>query len=248
MLVKNPPRSVTARRSIGQSSRHRQSQCAEVRTEIAVQNFCAVLLLSSLGLSMSSQTQADSLEKLADDFWKWRAKYAPFTGDDVNRLERPDGTRDWSRASIDQRRNQLEKFETRWKKIDASHWSIPQQVDYRLIGSALSRVRWELDMNPRWKRDPNFYIEQTLTALVEALTVPAPYDETRSHEILTRIENIPSILQQGLENLEKPPAPFATVAVKDLEGIREHLRKTTSSLASSTTVDPDKLNSVCERA
>ncbi|HAK05819.1 MAG TPA: hypothetical protein DCO65_00875, partial [Spartobacteria bacterium] len=27
----------------------------------------------------------DSLDKLADDFWTWRAKHAPFTGDDVNR-------------------------------------------------------------------------------------------------------------------------------------------------------------------
>ena len=116
--------------------------------------------------------QTDSLEKVAGDFWTWRAKYAAFTGDDVNRIERPGGMRDWSRASIDQRRKDLAAFEARWKKIDASHWPIPQQVDYRLIGSALSRAHWELDMNPRWKRDPNFYIEQTLTALVEALTVP----------------------------------------------------------------------------
>ena len=140
---------------------------------------------------------ADSLEKLANDFWAWRAKYAPFTGDDVNRMERPGGTRDWSRASIDQRRKDLAGFEARWKKLNPAQWPIPKQVDYKLIGSALSRVRWELDINPRWKRDPNFYIEQTLTALAEALTVPAPYDEPRSREILTRIENIPSILQQG---------------------------------------------------
>src|SRR5205823_6646452 len=192
--------------------------------------------------------QTDSLEKVAGDFWTWRAKYAPFTGDDVNRLERPGGIRDWSRASIEQRRKDLAAFEARWKKIDASHWPIPQQVDYRLIGSALSRVRWELDRNPRWKRDPNFYIEQTLTALVEALTVPAPYDEARSREILMRVENIPPILQQGAENLEKPPAPFATVAVQNLEGICERLRKMAGSLVSSTTLNPDKLNSACERA
>src|SRR5437773_10451949 len=156
--------------------------------------------------------------------------------------------RDWSRASIDQRRKDLAAFEARWKKIDASHWPIPQQVDYRLIGSALSRVHWELDMNPRWKRDPNFYIEQTLTALVEALTVPPPYDEARSREILTRVENIPSILQQGAGNLTNPPAPFATVAVQNLEGIRQRVRKMSNSLASSTTLNPDKLNSACERA
>ena len=206
--------------------------------------------LSYLVCETGAKSAADTggLEKLADDFWAWRGKYAPFTGDDVNRMERPGGMRDWSRASIDQRRKDLEQFEARWKKMDASHWPIPQQVDYRLVGSALSRVRWELDQNPRWKRDPNFYIEQTLTALVEALTVPAPYDEARSREIFTRIENIPLILQQGAENLTNPPAPFATVAVQNLEGIRERLRKMAGSLASSTTLDSDKLNAACERA
>jgi uncharacterized protein (DUF885 family) len=195
-----------------------------------------------------AQPESESLNKLADDFWTWRAKYAPFTGDDVNRIERPGGMRDWSRASIEQRRKDLAGFEARWKKIDASHWPISQQVDHKLIGSALSRVRWELDRNPRWKRDPNFYIEQTLTALVEALTVPAPYDEPRSREILTRVENIPPILQQGAENLTNPPAPFATVAVQNLEGIREHLQKTASAIAGSTTLKQDELNGACERA
>jgi uncharacterized protein (DUF885 family) len=209
--------------------------------------FCAAFLLSSVALFANSQTQAD-LDKLADDFWTWRARYAPVTGDDVNRMERPGGMRDWSRASIDQRRKNLERFEATWKRIDPSTWPISKQIDYKLMGSALSRVRWELDFNPRWKRDPNFYIEQTLTALAEALTIPAPYDEARSREILTRVENIPPILQQGAENLEKPPAPFATVAINNLDGIRERLRKMASSLGGSTTVDPEKLNSACERA
>jgi uncharacterized protein (DUF885 family) len=210
--------------------------------------FGIVLLLISLALVGHLQAKSDSFDKLADDFWKWRAKYAPFTGDDVNRIERPGGMRDWSRASINQRRKDLEQFEASWKKIDPSNWPVSQQVDYKLIGSALARVRWELDINPRWKRDPNFYIEQTLTALVEALTVPAPYDDAHSREILTRLENIPAILQQSAENLEKPPAPFATVAINNLEGIRERLRKMVSSLAPSTTLDSEKLNSVCERS
>src|SRR5437899_6583647 len=204
--------------------------------------------MSSLALFASSQTQADSLDKLAGDFWSWRAEYAPFTGDDVSRMRRPGGSRDWSRASIDRRGNDLEQFESRWKKIDPSSWPIAKQVDYKLIGAAISRVRWELDRNPRWKRDPNFYIEQTLTTLAEALTVPAPYDEARSREILTRIENIPSILQQGAKNLMDPPAPFAIVAIQNLEGIREHLQKTASALTGSTTLKQDELKGACERA
>jgi uncharacterized protein (DUF885 family) len=214
-----------------------------------------VLILVVLGSLSSAVAQTkpenpktEPLEKLADDFWEWRARYAPFSGDDVNRIERPGGKRDWSRAAIDGQRKELAEFEARWKKIDAGGWPVPKQVDYRLIGSALARVRWELDINPRWKRDPTFYLEQTLTPLVEALTVPAPYDEARSREILTRIENIPAILQQGEANLEKPPAPFATVAIQALDGIRERLRKMAAALQTSTTLKEQELSGAADRA
>ncbi len=207
----------------------------------------AIVFLIALLLGNASATTA-SLDKLANDFWAWRGKYAPFTDDDVNRIERPSGPRDWSRASIDKQRQDLAEFEGRWKKLDPTAWSIPQQVDYRLIGSALARVRWELDINPRWKRDPNFYIAQTLTAVVEALTVPGPYDAARSREILTRLENIPSMLQQGADNLDKPPAPFATVAIQALENIRPRLRQMANALLKSTTLKEQELTSATDRA
>src|SRR5437667_11256876 len=205
-----------------------------------------LFVIVAAGETLHAQ-QPESLDKLAGDFWTWRARYAPFNGDDVPRMERPGGMRDWSRAKIDNHRSELAEFESRWKKIDINGWPVPKQVDYSLIGSALSRVRWELDINPRWKRDPNFYIEQTLTALVEALTVAAPYEEARSKEILTRVENIPSVLQQGEANLDKPPAPFAAVAAQNRDGIRERSRKMASALAGSTTLKEQELSSAVER-
>jgi uncharacterized protein (DUF885 family) len=210
--------------------------------------FCAILFIIVASAETPQAQQTDSLDKLASDFWSWRARYAPFTGDDVNRIERPGGMRDWSRAKIDSERKELGEFETRWKRIDSHTWPIARQVDYRLIGSALARVHWELDINPRWKRDPNFYIEQTLTALTEALTVPAPYDEARSKEILTRIENIPSILEQAEANLDQPPAPFATVAIQALTGVDQRLREMATELVKSTTLKGSELSAVVERA
>ena len=209
-------------------------------------SWAGVFLFAVLLINASAETE--SLDKLANNFWVWRAKYAPFTGDDVNRIERPGGVRDWSRASIDNQQKDLAEFEARLKKLDAATWPGSQQVDYCLIGSALARVRWELDINPRWKRDPNFYIAQTLTPIVEALTVPGPYDAARSREILTRIENIPSILQQGVENLDNPPAPFATVAIQALENVRSHLRQMATALLKSTTLKEQELNSATDRA
>jgi uncharacterized protein (DUF885 family) len=211
-------------------------------------NVFVVALSMLCAFGANAADQGEPLQKLTDDFWTWRAKYAPFTGDDVNRLERPGGMRDWSRASIEKRRKDSAELETRWKKIDVNNRPIVEQVDYRLIGSALSRVRWELDVNPRWKRDPTFYIEQTLTPVVEALTVPAPYDEARSREILTRIENIPSVLQQGSENLANPPAPFSTVAAQALENIRPRLHQMAVALLKSTTLKEQELYGATDRA
>src|SRR5256885_4358934 len=213
-----------------------------------MKRFFAVCFIIVAASETPQAQHTGSLDKLASDFWTWRARVAPFTGDDVNRIERPGGIRDWSRARIDDQRKELGEFETRWKKIDSHTWPIARQVDYRLIGSALSRVRWELDINPSWRRDPTFYIGQTLTAIVEALTVPAPYNDAQSREILTRIDNVSSILEQAKQNLEKPPAPFARVAVQSLENIRPHLHQNASAPARSTNHKKPHLYSAADRA
>ncbi len=210
--------------------------------------FCAILFIIVASAETPQAQQTDSLDKLAADFWSWRARYAPFTGDDVNRIERPGGVRDWSRAKLDNQRNELNEFEARWRKINSRGWPIARQVDYRLVGSALSRVRWELDINPSWRRDPTFYIGQTVTPIVEALTVPGPYNEAQSREILTRIDNVPSILEQARQNLEKPPAPFARVAIQSLENVRPHLHQMASVLARSTTIKEQELYAATDRA
>ena len=203
----------------------------------------------ALGQSQGSSDPA-TLQKLSEEFWNWRATYRPFTSDDVPRLERPGGTRDWSKTAIEKQRANLAAFESRWKQLDPAEWPVPAQVDYRLIGSALARVRWELDVNPRWMRDPTFYIEQTLTPIVEALVVPGPYDSRRSAEILTRIKNIPSIIEQAKANLTNPPAPFTSVAIQPLENIRPRLDQfaTALSKAKVTTINEQELNAATKQA
>ncbi len=210
--------------------------------------FALSIFLACRSDGQSAAKSDGELQNLAQDFWTWRAQYAPFTGDDVNRIERPGGTRDWSKVAIEKQQADLGGFEERWKKIDPSKWPIAQQVDYRLIGSALARVRWELEVSPRWKRDPNFYLGQTLTAVAEALTVPAPYDEARSREILIRLQNVPAILESGQANLTNPPAPFATVAIQSLDDIRSHLQKMAQALQPATTLKEEELNAAAARA
>jgi hypothetical protein len=180
----------------------------------------ALLLLPAFSFT---QPKSDSLDRLASDFWTWRAIYRPFTFDDIPRIEHSSGVRDWSEAAIAKQRVDLSEFERRWNAMHPDAWAIAQRVDYRLVGSALARVRWELDLNPRWRRDPTFYIEQTVGALEEEFLPPPPFSEPRWREIVIRAENIPSILEQAKANL-KAVTPFAQLAIAVLSDIDTRLK------------------------
>jgi hypothetical protein len=192
----------------------------------------------------------DSVEKLASDFWAWRVQYQPFNNDDIPRVERPHGQkRSWSAESVTRQREVLATFETRWNHLDAEKRPTAQQVDYRLIGSALSRVRWELDFNRRWQRDPTFYLEQTITPVLTVLLPPAPISQARSHDLIVCLENVPSILEEGKANLQEPVGPFAKLAIDSLVPIRAELQVVAGGVAPLLSgADREELAPAIERA
>ncbi len=182
-----------------------------------------LILFALLFLPFGARAQ-DSLDKLAGDFWTWRAQWQPFNSDDIPRIERPPGLKpSWSAASVSRQRADLSAFESRWKKLDTSKWRVAEQVDYRLIGSALARVRWELDINHRWQSDPTFYVDQAMTPVVEALLPPPPFDEARTRDLVARVQNIPALVEDAEANLKQPSAPFAKLAIDSLADIRSQL-------------------------
>lgn len=208
-----------------------------------------ILFLAAILCSPASRAQ-DSLDKLASDFWAWRVQSQPFNNDDVPRVERPLGQkRSWSANSVTRQREMLAAFETRWKHLDAGKWPIAQQVDYRLMGSALSRVRWELDLNRRWQRDPTFYLEQALTPVLTVLLPPPPINEARGRELIRCLENVPSILEEGEANLQEPVGPFAKLAIDSLVPIRAELQVVARGVAPLLSSDDrEKLAPAIERA
>lgn len=172
-------------------------------------------------LSVPPLFAADPLDDLAKDFWSWRAVQQPLSTDDIPRLERPaNWTPDWSPEAVKRYRMQLVEFETRWKSLARSSWPVPRQVDYRLMGSAIARVRWELEVLRNWQRNPMFYVDQTAGAYFHLLLQPPPFDVPRSQLIVATLNSIPGTVDGAKKNLTHPAAPFAELAIEQLEDIR----------------------------
>src|SRR5262245_25068277 len=99
------------------------------------------------------------LQKLAEDFWAWRAENQPVSSDDIPRIERPaNWVPDWTAELFERRRRELDALNKRHQLLEAKSWPINEQVDHRLIGSALARVHWELNVTRGQERNPGFYV------------------------------------------------------------------------------------------
>jgi uncharacterized protein DUF885 len=187
----------------------------------------------------------DRLQELARDFWIWRAANQPISSDDIPRIERPDGwIPQWSPAAIERRRRELDDLTDRHRNIDAQLWPIQQQVDYRLIGSALARVHWELNVTRGQECNPGFYVDQTLGLLFLSLLPPPPFTEGRSRQIIRNLQSFPNTVAAAKENLASTAIkPFALAALEKLVGVESRLTKVDTELGPLLSgVSPQEFN------
>lgn len=191
-----------------------------------------VVLMGGFVPSSAAAQGSDPLSMLATEFWSWRAVHQPVAGDDIPRIDRPDGwLPDWAPATVRQRIAARQDFQRRWEAIDTTGWSVPRQVDYRLLGSAIARVEWELEVYPTWRRNPLFYVQQTLGSVFRLLLSPTPFDETRSSAIVRRLEQIPVTARHARENLTDAIRPFAELAIDEFDRAGDRLREVEAELA-----------------
>ncbi|MFI9503242.1 DUF885 family protein [Nocardia sp. NPDC052566] len=159
-----------------------------------------------------------SLETLAEEFWTWRTATAPDSTDDLPRCERPRGwLPDWSPAAIAARAKVLAEFTAAHSALDLSGATVDVQVDGRLLGCALARVHWELELIRAWQRNPAFYLDQSLGPLYVILLAPPPFDAARAATVIALLRHVPVVLAQARENLgDHAGAAFARGALRVL--------------------------------
>ncbi|MDT0477792.1 DUF885 family protein [Streptomyces sp. DSM 41014] len=142
------------------------------------------------------------LARISEDFWKWRASTQPDSYDDITRVERPTGWRpDWSPDAIIERRQILADFAHRHSLLDLTDAPVPDQVDAALLGSALARAHWELELLRDWRRNPCFYLDQALVPIYNLLLAPPPFQDTRAHDVVAHLRCVPELLAQARHHL-----------------------------------------------
>ncbi|WP_198168468.1 DUF885 family protein [Herbidospora yilanensis] len=165
------------------------------------------------------------LAELTERFWAWRLATTPRSRDDIPRVVRPSGWRpEWDALTVEEDRRFLAAIESDLAAVAPSA-DPAVEVPRRLLGSATARVRWELDVVQSWRRDPWFYLDQTVGHVYDALLPPGPFDAARSADVVERLRWIPGTLDTARENLDGAATrEFAELALADSADVPDQLR------------------------
>ncbi|WP_197275685.1 DUF885 family protein [Blastomonas sp. AAP25] len=209
----------------------------------------AMVGAATLAAAPCAHAQAE-VQQLGADFWTWRAATQPATSDDIPRIVRPaKWTPDWSAAAVAEQRKTLAAFEARWKSLAGTPQTVSEKVDYRLMGSALARVNWELDHVAAWRRQPHFYVAQALTPVFEVLLPPPPVESARVEQVIRLLENTPAVLAAGQANLDDMRGPFVDAALGQIAIVPDSLRQMARGLEPhADAAQRKRMNAAVERS
>lgn len=172
------------------------------------------------------------VQDLGREFWAWRIPSSYRTPDDVPRVEHPlDWVPEFDSDSARRRLQRAEEFRRRWQAIDVSDDSVADQVDYRLIGSAISRVEWDVGILRNWERDAVMQVHQALGPAYDLMVPAAPFDADRQEGLIFQLHQVGPQLEVARDNLARAgTAALAVAAVRLLGDIDDALPRSISEL------------------
>ena len=188
---------------------------------------------------VTTSTTASDVQSLGRDLWEWRLATALRTSDDIPRVDHPPAwLPDFTPASVDARRARAAELRRRWEALDVSGEPVPVQVDHRLLGSALARVTWELDVLRNWERDAVLLTGQVLGPWFDLLLRPAPLSDQVQQDLLAVLTAVPRQLDVARDNLARAgAAPLARAAARLLGDVETALPASVDGLDGVVTDD-----------
>lgn len=125
-----------------------------------------------------------------------------------------DGAPDYTKATFAQRLPEFQKLQNKLLSMDTAGWSIPEQVDYRIVWAEMNGYDFNHRILKPWERDPAFYKSiwtsrsdvpahegPTHHGILELWQYTFPLDVESKAKMLAELNSIPALNEQAKINL-----------------------------------------------
>jgi len=161
---------------------------------------------------------AEPLPHFVDDFLSFLYEVHP-TGATMDGVHiHDDLLEDYRRAAIDTHVSALAGFARRLDGIPVEQLSVREQIEHQIVSSNIRARQFELEATRSWERNPHVYADTLASSLAaQAIFGYAPETE-RARRVLSKLHQVPRLVQAARENIKEPPAIFVKVGIDTWRG------------------------------
>ena len=161
---------------------------------------------------------AEPLPHFVDDFLSFLYEVHP-TGATMDGVHTHDDLiEDYRRSAIDTHVSALAGFARRLDAIPANQGPLREQIEHQIVSSNIRARQFELEATRSWERNPHVYADTLGSSLAaQAIFTYAPETE-RARRVLSKLRQVPRLIQAARENIKEPPAMFVKVGIDTWRG------------------------------
>jgi uncharacterized protein (DUF885 family) len=167
--------------------------------------------------SLSAETGA--LHKLAGDFYTWRKENFPVFSS-LGGLHTWDGRlTDYSPAKITERAQHVRSLLEQVRSMDAANWPKDERIDWLLFRAQLENLDFSSRVLKSEQNDPQLYVGECVSGIFSLLQKEYDTPRNRALAATERLKQMPTMLKQGLSNLQSPVKLYAQLAMQSARSI-----------------------------
>ncbi len=100
-----------------------------------------------------------------------------------------------------------------------------RRIDFELLGANAAGILIAFDTQRIWRHNPLLYLKIAFIGLDHARNKPCTDTAERTERLLLRLDAVPRLIKQAMENIDKVPESYHGAALAMLEDCREYLEK-----------------------
>jgi hypothetical protein len=162
-------------------------------------------------------------------FREWRAFEKP---------PQKDGAPDYTRETFEKRWPQFLQLKQKLDAMDTSGWTVPQQVDYRIVKAEMNGYDFNYHILKPWERDPAYYTSlwmdrsdvpahegPTHHGITELWTYKFPLSPGDKEKLMKDLRVIPSLNRQARVNLTGNARDLWIAGIRDIKAQSANLKE-----------------------
>jgi uncharacterized protein (DUF885 family) len=163
-------------------------------------------------------TPAD-LRKLADDYYNWRNQQYPVSSSDAGLHSWDHKLTDYGLSALLARRLHVKEVLAKVRAMQTEKWAKDDRIDWLLFRSQLESVGFFDRVIDFEETDPQTYVNECSNGIFSLLKKDYDTPRNRSLAATSRLKQMPFVIEQGKQNLNKPVRLYAQLAIDSARSI-----------------------------